>query len=57
MAIEGNIIRCDRFDCSQSASFVGQLTDEFLRLRYHVLGWQIFERAGDEYHLCPEHVL
>jgi hypothetical protein len=55
MAIDGNDISCDRFGCRETATFTGQLSPEDIRVRYHVLGWQITESKGGEHHRCPRH--
>jgi hypothetical protein len=55
MVIEGNAISCDRFGCSQTATFTGQLSAADIRFRYHLLGWQIGEHGDREIHRCPRH--
>ncbi len=55
MALDGNRISCDGYGCRTQDSFEGVLAPEEIRLRYHILGWQISETSGRETHFCPDH--
>jgi hypothetical protein len=55
MALDGNEISCDHSGCRAEDSFKGDLSPEDIRLRYHILGWQITDTDGRETHFCPDH--
>ena len=55
MTLDGNEISCDGYDCRNQDTFEGDLSPEDIRLRYHILGWQITETDGRETHICPDH--
>ena len=55
MTLDGNEILCDAYGCGTQDSFDGALSAEDIRLRYHILGWQIGETDGRETHFCSDH--
>ena len=55
MTLDGNAISCDAYGCGTQDTFDGALSAEDIRLRYHILGWQIGEKDGREAHFCSDH--
>ncbi len=55
MTLAGNAISCDAYGCQSSDDFVGDLSDEDIRLRYHILGWRFEGVDAHERHICPDH--
>ena len=55
MTLDGNEIFCDSNGCRSQDSFEGELSSEDIRIRYHILGWQITDSDGRETHFCPDH--
>jgi hypothetical protein len=56
VALNRNDISCDAYGCTVKESFEGGLSPDDVRLRYHVLGWQIVAAEDQEFHYCQSHL-